>query len=388
MKDANAVLSSYSTTVFEVMSQLAMEHDAINLGQGFPDEDGPEDLRQVAAEALISGPNQYPPMMGLPELRQAIAEHDHRFYGTHLDWKSEVMVTSGATEALSNALFALIEPEDEVVVLEPFYDCYLPMIRRAGGIPVVVRMEGPDWAVPLEALEEAMTHDTKLLLINSPMNPTGKVFSWDELEAIAELCLRYDVYAVCDEVYEHLLFDGRKHYPLISLPGMRERTVRIGSAGKSFAMTGWKVGYVCAAPELLTPIAKAHQFTTFCTPPHLQRAVAVGLAKDKLYYETMIAELKAKRDFMAHGLKEIGFKVLPCEGTYFITVDFSGLYDGDDEDFCRHITMEAKVAAVPISVFYDVDGPPHYARFCFCKRQEVLSEALKRLGKLFGPQKA
>ncbi|MEH6630722.1 MAG: aminotransferase [Halopseudomonas aestusnigri] len=383
MKDANSVLSSYSTTVFEVMSQLAMEHDAINLGQGFPDEDGPLELRQIAADALIEGPNQYPSMMGLPELRQAIADHDKRFYGINLDWKTEVMVTSGATEALSNCLFGLIEPGDEVVVLEPFYDCYLPLIKRAGGIPVVVSMSAPDWKLPIEELDAALHHETKLIIINSPMNPTGKAFHWEELEALAELCLRYDVYAVCDEVYEHQIYDGRKHYPLISLPGMRDRTVRIGSAGKSFALTGWKVGYICAAPEILAPISKAHQFTTFTTPPNLQKAVAVGLGKDQSYFDGLIGELQKKRDYLSKGLADIGFEVLRSDGTFFVTVDIRSLYKGRDEEFCHYITTEAKVAAVPVSVFYDTEGPTNLVRFCFSKRMDVLEEALRRLKKAF-----
>ncbi|KLN60436.1 aminotransferase [Kiloniella spongiae] len=381
MKDANSVLSSYSTTVFEVMSQLALEHDAINLGQGFPDEDGPEELRKIAADSLMEGPNQYPSMMGIPELRQAIADHDKRFYGINLDWKTEVMVTSGATEALADCLFGLIEPGDEVVVLEPSYDCYIPLIKRAGGIPVIVPMSAPDWKLPIEELDEALTHETKLIIINSPMNPTGKAFHWDELEALAELCLRYDIYAVCDEVYEHLIFDGRKHYPLITLPGMRDRTVRIGSAGKSFALTGWKVGYVCGAPDVLTPIIKAHQFTTFTTPPNLQKAVAAGLSKDQSYFDNLTKDLETKRDYLAKALSDIGFDVLPCDGTYFVTVDIRGVHNGRDEEFCRYITTEAKVAAIPVSVFYDIEGPSNLVRFCFSKRMEVLEEAMKRLEK-------
>ena len=382
MKDANSVLSSYSTTVFEVMSQLALKHDAINLGQGFPDEDGPEELRKIAADALMEGPNQYPSMMGIPELRQAIADHDKRFYGIHLDWQTEVMVTSGATEALADCLFGLIEPGDEVVVLEPFYDCYLPLIKRAGGIPVVVRMSAPDWKLPIEELNEALNHDTKLILINSPMNPTGRAFHWGELEELAELCLRYDVYAICDEVYEHLIFDDRKHYPLITLPGMRDRTVRIGSAGKSFALTGWKVGYICAAPEVLAPIIKAHQFITFTTPPNLQKAVAVGLAKDQSYFDGLTADLQDKRDYLSKELSDIGFDVLPCDGTFFVMADIRGVHDGNDVEFCNYITTEAKVAAVPVSVFYDVEGPSSLVRFCFSKRMEVLEEAVRRLRKV------
>ena len=321
MRSANSVLSSYGTTVFEVMSRLAMEHGAINLGQGFPDQDGPADILKVAADALIVGPNQYPPMMGLPELRQAVAAHNKRFYGLEVDWQSEVMVTSGATEALADCLMGLIEPGDEVVIIEPLYDCYLPIIRRAGAIAKPVRVAPPDWALPRDALARAFSERTKLILLNNPMNPAAKVFSAEELAFIAELVERHDAYAVCDEVYEHLLFDGRRHIPLMTLPGMDQRCLRIGSAGKSFSLTGWKVGYVTAPAALLTPVAKAHQFVTFTTPPNLQKAVAYGLAKDDAYFDGLAGELEAKRDRFAAGLAEIGFGVIDCQGTYFITAD-------------------------------------------------------------------
>jgi hypothetical protein len=246
VKAPNSVLSSYGTTVFEVMSRLAIEHDAINLGQGFPDTDGPADIVEAAAAALIQGPNQYPPMLGLPALRQAVAAHAERFYGLEVDWQSEVMVTSGATEALADCHMALIEPGDEVVLIEPLYDCYLPIVRRAGAIAKTVRVEPPDWALPRAALEAAFSDRTKLLLLNNPMNPTAKVFTRAELDFIAGLLQRHDAYAVCDEVYEHIVFDRREHIPLMTLPGLRERTIRIGSAGKTFSLTGWKVGYVTA----------------------------------------------------------------------------------------------------------------------------------------------
>ena len=284
MKPANSVLSGLGTTVFEVMSRLAIEHGSINLGQGFPDEDGPEDVRRAAAAATVDGPNQYPPMMGVPELRQAIADHSRRFYGLEVDWRTETMVTSGATEALAGCLFGLLEPGDEAVLIEPLYDSYLPIVRRAGATPRLVRLEPPDWRLDRGALAAAFSDRTKLVLLNSPMNPASKVFDEGELASIAGLVAAHDAYAVCDEVYEHLLFDGRQHLPLMTLPGMRERVLRIGSAGKIFSLTGWKVGWVVAAPETLATVAKAHQYLTFTTPPNLQRAVAQGLAKDDGYF--------------------------------------------------------------------------------------------------------
>ncbi len=385
VKEPNSVLSSYGTTVFEVMSRLAIEHDAINLGQGFPDTDGPADILEAAAAALIEGPNQYPPMLGLPALRQAIAEHAGRFYGLEVDWQREVMVTSGATEALADCHFALVEPGDEVVLIEPLYDCYLPIVRRAGAVPKTVRVEPPDWALPREELDAAFSDKTKLLLLNNPMNPTAKVFDSGELQFIADLLERHDAYAVCDEVYEHIVFDGQEHVPLMTLPGMRERTVRIGSAGKTFSLTGWKVGTITAAPELLAPIAKAHQFVTFTTAPNLQQAVAMGLGKPDGYFTGLAEEMQAKRDHFAAGLTDVGFDVLACEGTYFITGDFRPLgFEGNDVDFCRHITVEAGVTAVPVSAFYISGEVDHFVRFCFCKKDALLDAAIERLAAAFG----
>lgn len=386
MRSANATISGLGTTVFEVMSALAREHQSVNLGQGFPDDKGPEEVRQAAADYLLNGHNQYPPMMGLPELRQAVAEHAKRFQGLDVDWQTEVLVTSGATEALGDCLFGLIEPGDEVVLIEPLYDSYLPIVRRAGGVPRLVRLEPPIWSLPREELAAAFSDRTKLILFNTPMNPCSKVFDREELGFIADLCLKHDAYAVCDEVYEHIIFDGRRHLSIMTLPGMRERTARIGSAGKSFSLTGWKVGYVTAAPDMLKPIAKTHQFMTFTTPPNLQWGAATGLRLEKSYFDTLSGEMQRKRDHLAGGLKQIGFDVLPSEGTYFVTTDFRTLgFNGTDEDFCRHITTEAGVTAVPVSAFYDNSGqaPVHFVRFCFCKNDSTLDTAIDRLKKHF-----
>jgi len=381
MRSTNSIYTGLPTTVFEVMSRLAMENKAINLGQGFPDVDGPADVKARAASEIVSGLNQYPPMMGVPELRRVVAESIRRFYGLEVDWQREVLVTSGATEALSDCVAALIEPGDEVVVFAPLYDCYLPLIRRAGGTAKVVRLEPPLWSLDREALAAAFGPKTKAVLLNNPLNPAARVFTRDELALIAELAVAHDAYAICDEVYEHILFDDRRHIPLMSLPGMRERTVRIGSAGKTFSLTGWKVGYVTAAPALLDPIAKAHQFTTFTTPPNLQRAVAYGLGKDDAYYRDLAGTLQAKRDRFAAGLARLGFGVVPCQGTYFITADVAPLrLNVGDVELCRLMTVEAGVTAVPVSAFYETEPPATFVRFCFAKKDEVLDEALTRLG--------
>lgn len=380
MKPTNPVFTGIDTTVFETMSRLAMAHGAVNLGQGFPDVDGPEDIREVAARALQEGPNQYPPMLGVPDLRQAVAETNKRFYGLDIDPMSEVLVTSGATEALADCILALVSPGDEVVLIEPLYDCYLPIVKRAGGVPVRVRVTPPGWQLDRQALQNAFSDKTKAILLNNPMNPTAKVFSDDELQFITDLCVRHDAYAICDEVYEHLVFDGLAHKPLMTFEGMRERTVRIGSAGKTFSLTGWKVGYVTGPAGLLDPIAKAHQWVTFTTPPALQKAVAFGLRKDDGYYQAFAHDLMTKRDRMAHGLAALSFTVLPCKATYFLTCGFAGLGLGrTDVKACETLVKQAGVAAVPVSAFYGSDAPTGYIRFCFCKQENVIDEALERL---------
>ncbi|MFV3131395.1 aminotransferase [Niveispirillum sp. KHB5.9] len=383
MKSGNSILSSYGTTIFEVMSRLADQHKAVNLGQGFPDGNGPPDVVEAAARYLADGWNQYPPMPGLPSLRQALATHNARFYGLEVDWATQTLVTSGATEALAACLFGLLEPGDEVVLFQPLYDSYVPIIRRAGAIPRFVSLKAPDWSFTAADLDAAFSDRTKLVLINNPQNPAGKVWGREELELLASRVIAHDAMALCDEVYEHLVFDGRKHIALMSLPGMGERTLRIGSAGKTFSLTGWKVGYVTAPAALLGPVIKAHQYLTFTTPPNLQHAVALGLSKDDAYFAGLAGDMQARRDRLSAGLTAAGLKVLPCAGTYFLTVDLaaSGI-DEDDKDFCRRLTEQVGVAAIPISAFFEVDAPTHLARFCFCKRDEVLDEAISRLGKL------
>lgn len=388
MKPANAVLSSYGTTIFEVMSRLAQEHGAVNLGQGAPEGLEPTDVLEAAAAALVDGPHQYPSMWGIPALRQAIAAHDAAFWGLDLDWQAEVMVTSGATEALAACLFGLIEPGDEVVLIEPLYDSYLPIIRRAGGVPRLVRLNPPDWALPREALAAAFSAKTKLLLLNTPQNPCAKVFSRDELEFIAGLLEEHDAYAVCDEVYEHLTFDGRPHIPLMTLPGMRERALRIGSFGKVFSLTNWKVGYIAAAPALMAAVAKAHQFLTFTTPIAQQVGFAWGLTHRDDYVRDLPRILSGRRDRLAEGLARIGFAPLEAAGTYFLSVDISGLEKTQgDADFCRRLTTEAGVAAVPLSAFYQERPgqpvPTTTIRFCFAKTDAAIDEALRRLEAYF-----
>ena len=382
MKAQNSLLSGIGTTVFTVMSALAQAHGAINLGQGFPDYDGPEDVVRAAAEALLDGRNQYPPMPGVPELRRAVSHHNRRFYGIEADPEAEVVVTSGATEAITACLMAVLDPGDECVLIEPLYDTYLPVVRLLGAVPKLVRLQPPRWELPRAELAAAFGPRTKAVLLNSPMNPTGKVFTAAELAFVAELVARHDCYAVCDEVYEHLTFDGWRHIPLMALPGMRERCMRIGSAGKTFSLTGWKVGYVTCDRSLAANVAKAHQNLTFTTAPNLQRGVAVGLMKEDGYFAGISADLQAKRDLLAAGLAELGFGVLPTQGSYFVSADFRPIgFTGDDVAFCRTLTEEAGVTAIPVTAFYADPGsaPNHYARFAFCKGDAVIAAALERM---------
>ena len=382
MKRGNATLSGYGTTIFEAMSALAREHQAVNLGQGFPDATAPLALRQAAAEYVVDGNNQYPPMMGTTALRQAVAAHGERSYGLAVDWATEVLVTSGATEALLDCFLGLLEVGDEVVLLEPSYDTYAPVIRRLGAIPVPVRLVPPRWDLPTTALAAAFSPRTKLVVLNSPMNPTGKVFTRAELETLAALAIEHDALVVCDEVYEHLTF-GPAHVPLATLPGMRERTVRIGSAGKTFSVTGWKVGYITGPAALIAPITKAHQFATFTTPPNLQHAVAIGLGYDADFFAALAVPLARSRDRLASGLAALGIPTSPCDGTYFLVLDVARWQHPGEDDiaFCRRLVVEAGVVLIPMSAFYETAPPTHLVRACFCKADATIDAALERLAR-------
>jgi aspartate/methionine/tyrosine aminotransferase len=376
----NPVLTGQPPTIFDVMSTLARDLGAINLGQGFPDRDGSEAVRAVAARSLMEESNQYPPSPGLMDLRVAVADHYRRFQDLDLDGAREVVVTSGATEALMAAALALLQPGDEVVIFQPLYDAYLPMIRLAGAVPRYVRLQPPHWRIDPEALEAAFTPKTRMVLFNNPLNPAAVVYGPDQLKIIADACVRHDVIAVCDEVWEHVVFDGRVLTPLMTLPGMRERTVKIGSAGKIFSLTGWKVGFACAAPPLAAAIAKAHAFLTFTTAPNLQRAVAWGLAQDDAYFAPMRAGFQRSRDRLAAGLAAEGFSVLPSQGTYFLLLDLaaSGI-EATDVDFCERAVREAGVAAIPVSAFYAEDPVRSTVRLCFSKQDATLDAGIARL---------
>ena len=383
----NPVFSVLKTTIFEEMSGLARQHGAANLGQGFPDDPGPEDVRRRAAEAVMEGSNQYPPMAGLPELRAAVADHYTRFQGVQLDPTTEVFVTSGATEALTCAILGLVRPGDEVVLFQPTYDSYLPMVRLAGGVPRLITLQPPEWRITREALEAVVGDRTRLLIFNNPHNPTARVFDDQERALIAEVCVRHDILALTDEVWEHLTFDGHAFRPLMLEDGMRERTVKVGSAGKIFSMTGWKVGWVCAAPPLAAQLLKAHQFFTFTTPPNLQTAVAYGLGKDAVYFDGMRAQYGRGRERLTRGLEAEGFSVLPSQGTYFLNLDLAASDVAmPDREFCLRAVAECGVAAIPLSALCDSDPVTTAIRLCFAKRDETIDagvEGLARARRLF-----
>ena len=371
------------TTIFAEMSALAVETGSINLGQGFPDTDGPAEVARVAADAVLSGlGNQYPPGPGIPELRAAIAAHQKRFYGVDLDPETEVLVTAGATEAVAASMLALLEPGDEVIALEPYYDSYAACIAMAGARRVPVTLRAPLFRPDLDALRDAITSRTRLILLNSPHNPTGMVATADELAVIAELANRHDLLVVSDEVYEHLVFEGA-HTPIATLPGMRERTVTISSGAKTFSFTGWKIGWVTAAPELVSAVRTAKQFLTYVNGGPFQYAIAAGLALPDSFYSDVAAGLRRKRDLLAGGLRSAGLEVFVPQGTYFITADIAVLGESDGLEFCRSLPRRCGVVAVPNVVFYDDrDAGRTHVRFAFCKRDEVLAEAADRLGRL------
>ncbi|HYZ55476.1 MAG TPA: pyridoxal phosphate-dependent aminotransferase [Streptosporangiaceae bacterium] len=373
-------LTGMGTTIFAEMSALALETGSVNLGQGFPDTDGPPEVAQAAASAILEGRgNQYPPGPGIPGLRQAIADHQRRFYGLDYDPAAEVLVTAGATEAIAAALLALLEPGDEVIAFEPYYDSYAASIAMAGGIRVPVTLRPPGFRPDIGALSAAVTARTRAILVNSPHNPTGAVFSREELTAIARIASEHDLLVITDEVYEHLIYTGG-HVPMASLPGMRERTVSISSAGKTFSFTGWKIGWVTATAELVSAVRAAKQFLTYVSGGPFQYAVADALALPDSYFTELREDLRMKRDLLSGGLAELGFKVYPPDGTYFITTDIRPLGEQDGIEFCAALPRRAGVVAIPSAVFYDDrEAGRTQVRFTFCKRPEVLKEALARL---------
>lgn len=378
-------LSGFGTSVFSEMSRLAAEHNAINLGQGFPDFPGPNLVKEAAVAAIHADLNQYAPSHGLPRLRRAIAADFARAHGREVDPEAEVTVTSGATEALHAVLLACVNPGDEVILLEPFYDAYPAQVVFAGAVPRYVTLQAPDWSLDLDALAAAIGPRTRAIVVNTPHNPTGKVFSRKELAAIAALCQEHDLLAITDEVYDRILFDGAEHLSLATLPGMWERTITINSTGKTFSMTGWKVGYAIAPERLSQAIRSTHQFITFATATPFQEAMAVALetAAERGYYDELRAMYTELRDQLHAALTGAGLPVLPCAGSYFLMADISGLGFPDDVSFCRYLTAEVGVAAIPPSAFYaDPARAPLLARFCFAKRPETIAAAAERLTRL------
>jgi N-succinyldiaminopimelate aminotransferase len=377
----NPVFASLPTSIFEAMSMAARERGAVNLGQGFPDFGWPDDVVAMAAAALTGAASQYPPMRGLPELREAVAAHYNRHQGLALT-PEQVIVTSGATEAIAASLLALISPGDEVVLFQPLYDAYLPLVRRAGGVPRLVRLTPPGWRITEAALAEAFTPATRFVVFNNPHNPTARAFDAEELTLLARFCTASDAVAISDEVWEHVLFDGRRHLPLSAMPGMAARTVKIGSAGKIFSLTGWKVGWAVASAELAAQVARAHQFVTFTTPPNLQAAAACGLGKEDAYFAAMRAMFQEARDRLHAAVEGEGYRVLPAEGTYFLNVDLeaSGI-DADDMAFCERAVAECGVAAIPLSAFFAEAPVTHVVRLCFAKKPETIAAGVAGLAR-------
>jgi N-succinyldiaminopimelate aminotransferase len=376
----NRRMTGMGTTIFAEMSELAVATGSVNLGQGFPDTDGPPEIARAAADAILAGHgNQYPPGAGIPQLRQAIAEHQHHWYGLAVDPDTEVLVTAGATEAVAAALLALVEPGDEVIAFEPYYDSYAACIALAGGTRVPVTLRPPGFRPDVDALRAAITRRTRLILLNSPHNPTGSVFTRAELTAIADLACAHDLLVISDEVYEHMVFDG-EHVPVGSLPGMAGRTVSISSAAKTYSFTGWKIGWVTGSPELVAAVRAVKQFLTFVSGGPFQYAIAQALRLPQEYYHGVTEDLRGKRDLMCAGLAKAGFEVYRPAGTYFITTDIKPFGEVSGLEFCRRLPHSAGVVAIPSEVFYDDKAAGRsQVRFAFCKRRDVLARALARL---------
>jgi N-succinyldiaminopimelate aminotransferase len=375
-------LRPYGTTIFTEMSTLAQACGAVNLSQGYPDFDGPEEIRAKAAEAIMRGPNQYAPSIGIPELRQAVARKMKRFYDVEVNASDEITVASGATEGLCATLLGILEPGDEVILLEPFYDAYPAVCALARANIRYVSLQGPEFRLPKHELAQAFGPNTKAIVINNPQNPCGKVFSREELSFIAHLCMEHDAYAVADEVYEHLVYDDREHVSLLSVPGLRNRAFVVSSTAKTFSMTGWKVGYVIAAPELSRAVRMSHQFITFCGQSALQEAMAFAIDFPDSYYDRLLADYTRRREWLCQALRNIGFHVYLPEGAYYVLVDITPLGYDDDVAFCRMLPEQAGVAAIPCSYFWKERGyGRELVRFCFCKKDETLEEGVGRLEK-------
>ncbi len=380
----NHRLAEFGTTIFAEMSALAAATGAINLGQGFPDTDGPSEVADAAVAAIRAGYNQYPPGLGIADLRLAVAEHQRRFYDLELDPDTEVLITAGATEAIAAVMLSLLEPGDEVVLFEPYYDSHVAGVAMAGARRRLVTLRPPHYRFDPDELAAAIGPRTRMIVVNSPHNPTGKVFDRGELELIAGLCRDHDLLAVTDEVYEHLAYDG-EHVPLATLPGMRERTITVSSGGKTFSFTGWKIGWVCAVPKLRSAVTAAKQFLTYVNGTPFQHAIAVGLRLGDDYFTGLRRTLRARRDRLTDGLAAAGFEVYRPAGTYFVTADVRPLGFDDGMALCRRLPELCGVVAVPNVVFYDnEDEGRHLVRFAFCKRPEVLDEAVERLARLGG----
>ena len=376
-------VADFGTTIFTEINQLAAQHQAVNLGQGRPDFDGPREIIDAAVRALRSdAANQYAPSPGLPELREGIARHAGVFYDLDVDPDAGVIVTAGATQGIFSAIMGLIDAGDEVIVIEPYYDSYVPGVRMAGGKPVYVPMHPPAWTFDADELRAAFSPSTRAIILNTPNNPTGRVYTQAELQLIADLCIQYDVIVISDEVYEHLIFEGHQHVAIASLDGMFERTVTVGSAGKTFGMTGWKIGWVYGMPELVTGVWRAHQFITFATNHPTQAAVAYAFTLGNSYYEEYQALYSHKRELVMQVINAAGMSAIQPEGTYFIMGDFSDVFDGNDVEFCKYLIERIGVATIPPSAFFSEKHRKHaenHVRFAFCKSDETLERAAQRM---------